>query len=464
MSENTMAINRFSRKNRVAHPEDVDARRQRAGGRRLALTAGLGLAALLAGCMTVGPDYKPPRTEVPAKWVGPQAAAVAPAERALANWWTAFQDPVLTSLVKRAVTSNLDLKQAEARIRQARASRGIAGAGLGPTLDASGSYQRSRSSGRASSSSAGVIGNQYQAGFDAGWELDIFGGIRRGVEAADADLTAAVEDRHDVLVTLAAEVARNYVDLRTYQQRVVIGRRNLKAQQQTALLTRQRFTAGFVSGLDVANAEAEVATTAAQIPPLESAARQTIYNLGVLLGREPAALLQELSPELDIPVAPPAAPAGVPADLLRRRPDIRRAEAQIHAATARIGVATADLFPKFSIGGSAGFLSNAFGGWFDWISRFWSIGPSVGWSVFDSGRIRSNIELQKALEEQSLITYRQTVLTALQEVEKALIASQKEQEHRLALVTAVAANRRAVALSKQLYAEGQTDFLNVLQA
>jgi NodT family efflux transporter outer membrane factor (OMF) lipoprotein len=197
---------------------------------------------------------------------------------------------------------------------------------------------------------------------------------------------------------------------------------------------------------------------------LEAAARQSIYALGILLGQEPAALVAELSPASAIPAAPPSAPAGLPSDLLRRRPDIRRAEADIHAATARIGVATAELFPKFTISGAAGMRSGDFSSWLTWSQRFWSFGPSVSWRVFDTGRTRSAIELEKALQEQALIAYRQTVLSALQEAENALIASAKEQERRRALAAAVAANRRAVNLAKILYAEGQTDFLNVLDA
>jgi multidrug efflux system outer membrane protein len=433
--------------------------------------------AMVTGCM-VGPNFQRPQVQVPAQWTGPtHAPGTRPptlAEQELARWWGVFQDPILAGLVETAIESNLDLKQAEARIRQARAARGIAASGLGPTVDSSGSFQRRRSPatstgggerpGAAGSKSGGVISNQYQAGFDAGWELDIFGGVRRGIEAADADLQAAVEGRRDVLVTLTAEVARNYVDLRVFQQQIAIARQNLQAQQHSAKLTRQRFEAGFVSGLDVANADAQVATTAAQIPLLEASSRQAIYNLGVLLGREPAALLEELSPVSEIPAVPPSVPVGIPSDLLRRRPDIRQAEAEIHAATARIGVATADLFPKFNLTGAVGFQAGSLGSLFDWISRFWSFGPSISWQVFASGRNLSNIELQKAFEEESLIVYRQTVLAALQEVENVLIASAKEQEHRRELAAAVAANRKAVDLATRLYVEGQTDFLNVLEA
>ena len=421
--------------------------------------------AVLSGCM-VGPNFQGPQTTLPAEWSGPstESRPITPAEAELTHWWTLFDDPTLVVLIDSAVQSNLDLKQAEARIRQARAARGVVAAGIGPTADATGAYQRSRTASAGKGKSGGDISNQYQAGFDSGWELDIFGGVRRAVEAADADLQAALETRRDVLVTLTAEVARNYIDLRAFQQRIAIARQNLAAQKHSADLTRQRFQGGFAGGLDVANADAQVATTASQIPLLESAVRQSIYSLSVLLGMDPAALLPELSPAEAIPAAPPPPPPGVPADLLRRRPDIRQAEAEIHAATARIGVATADLFPKFTIFGSAGVRSTDFSSWFNWDARVWSFGPSVSWNVFDMGRTRSNIELQQALQDQSLITYRQTVLNALQEVENALIASAKEAEHRRALVDAVEANRKAVDLATMLYTQGQTDFLNVLDA
>jgi NodT family efflux transporter outer membrane factor (OMF) lipoprotein len=410
---------------------------------------------LLAGCK-VGPNFQPPQTQVPNEWVGPVPPPPTAAEQDLAQWWTVFEDPTLTSLVERAIQSNLDLKLAEARVRQARAARGVAASGLGPTVDATGSYRRS--------GNAVTTADLYQTGLDAAWELDIFGGTRRSIEAATANLEAAADARLNTLVTLTAELALNYIDLRGFQERIAIAQRNLKAQQHSAELTRQRFQGGLVSGLDVANAEAQVASTAAQIPSLEQSAQQAIYSLSLLLGREPGALLEELSPLGDIPAGPPAVPVGVPSELLRRRPDIRQAEAQIHAVTAQIGVATADLFPRFSLTGNLGTQGSQFSALGDWANRFWSVGPSASWTLFATGRIRSNIEVQKALQEQSLIAYRQTVLTALQDVENALIASVKEQEHYQALTAAVTANRRAVDLATKLYTQGQTDFLNVLQA
>ena len=443
--------------------QNDNAFRRRVRWSVLAVIVSLYLMAV-TGCL-VGPDYKPPQTQVPSSWTE-TATAQPPAHpyQDLVHWWTTFNDPMLSLLVDRAIQSNLDLKLAQARIRQARAARNVTAAGLGPTVNAGGTYTRSGSAVKTSSGTENNTSNLYRTGLDSAWEIDIFGGVRRSVEAADASVQAAVEDRRDVLVTLAAEVGLNYTDLRSFQQQIAIAQENLKAQRHTAEITRQRYQAGFVGALDVANSEAQVATTASQIPLLESFARQSIYSLSILLGREPSALLEELTPVADIPAAPPAAPVGVPADLLRRRPDIRRAEAQIHAATAQIGVATADLFPKFALSGSIGYQSNQFSLWVDWVNRFWSFGPSASWEIFASGAIRANIELQKAVQEQSLIAYQQTVLTALQDVENALVASTKEAQRREALAAAVDSNRKAVQYSLQLYTQGQIDFLNVLDS
>ena len=433
------------------------------------LAGSLLLLALVTGCM-VGPSYRPAPGDVPATWSAavPSAApaAGAEAEDALARWWTVFQDPTLSALIDRAIASNLDLKLAASRVRQARASRRIAAGGAGPTADATGALTRSQSADPSASSrqNRAPATNRYQAGFDAAWELDLFGGVRRGIEAANADLLAAEEAQQGALVTLVAEVARSYVELRMYQQRTEVARQNLTSQEHTADLTRQRFKGGFVSGLDVANAEAQTASTAAQIPLLEAAALQTIHSISILLGREPGSLLSELALAGAVSTAPPAVPIGLPSDLLRRRPDIRQAEAQIHGATARIGVATADLYPRFTLAGGVGYQAAHAGDLFDPLSRFWSLGPSVTWHIFQSGRIRSNIELQKALEEEAVIAYRQTVLSALQEVEDALVMATKEQEHRQALLQAADALRRADKLALNLYANGETDFLNVLTA
>jgi multidrug efflux system outer membrane protein len=407
----------------------------------------------VTGCM-VGPDYKPQDVNAPAQWVGTKNTESA--DKVLLQWWTEFNDPNLTSLIERAMKSNLDVKQAEERIRQARAALGVVDAAFWPAATASASQTRSRSA-------QGIKSNLLKTGLDAAWELDIFGGTRRNIESAQASVEASVYDSRDVLVTLTSEVATNYINLRGFQQEIIIAKNNLDTQQQSAAIVRKRFEGGFVSALDVANSDAQVATTLSQIPTLETSAQQAIYNIAVLLGQQPASLLEELFPASSIPVTPPEVPTGLPSEMLRRRPDIRRAEAQIHSATAQIGVAAADLFPKFNLNGSIG-VSAVGSKSLNWDNRTWSIGPSASWEIFNAGRVSANIEVQKALQQQSVLTYQQTILTALQDVENALIAYTKEKQRNTALVDSVTANRKAVELSTKLYTEGQIEFLNLLDA
>ena len=334
-------------------------------------------ALLLNGCM-VGPNFHSPGANIPPAWVGvpqtptgqPSMTTSQPAE--LTHWWQKFNDPQLTNLVEQALNANLDLQLAVARLRQARAARGVVAGGLWPAVNGSATYQRTNFTNATGAAAVADDHNLFQVGLDAMWELDIFSGIRRNVESANANIQAAQEGVRDAYVTLVAEVALNYVQLRGFQQQIVIAQNNLKAQQHTAEITRQRFVVGFVSGLDVANATALVATTASQIPVLEASARQAIYTLSVLLARPPDALLQELSDTKLLPIIPPAVPVGLPSDLLRRRPDIHQAEAQIHAATAQIGVATADLFPKFSLTGALIYQTNVLQDLFTGASRAWS--------------------------------------------------------------------------------------------
>jgi outer membrane protein, multidrug efflux system len=387
----------------------------------------------------------------------PSVATAQPAD--LTQWWLQFNDPTLTALVEEALEKNLDLQIAETRLRQARAIRGVAVGGLWPAVAASGSYQRLHRTGASPDDQ-----DLYQAGLDSVWELDLFGGRRRGVESADANIQAAIEALRDAQVSLIAEVALNYTQLRGYQQEIAIAQDNLKAQQHTADITHKRLTVGFASALDAANADSNVATTESQIPVFETAAQQSIYSLGVLLARLPADLLKQLSPMGNLPRVPAQVPAGLPSDLLRRRPDIREAEAQLHAATAQIGVAVADFFPTFSLTGTVNWNSNLLRTWWAEAGRSFAAGPFVTWPIFKGGAIASNVRLQEALRDEAYFTYRKTVLAAFQDVENALIAFAKEQQHREALSEAVDANRKAVDLSLQLYTEGMTDFLNVLNA
>ncbi|HEX2972823.1 MAG TPA: efflux transporter outer membrane subunit [Tepidisphaeraceae bacterium] len=450
--------------------------------------AGLVLAVALAGCK-VGPDYRTPATTMPSTWSEFSASTpttqplTMPATQPvsgpttqpveLVEWWTTFNDPLLNSLVAQAIRSNNDLKIAAARVREARAQwRVVLGNEL-PQVNASAAYSRSRSSQSSGfNAAAGNLGgvsinpeqDLWQAGFDASWELDVFGGVRRQLEAATDQIQANEATLHDVLVSLVSEVAANYIDLRGAQQQIEINQENVKAQLQTLDLTKARFQAGLTGELDVVRAQAQVATTLAVLPSLETAVRADIHRLSVLTGQQPQVLSAELSKTVAIPAIPPLVPVGLPSDLLRRRPDIRRAERQLAAATANIGVATADLFPRFSLTGGFGLQSNKFKTLGNWDSRFWSIGPGVTFPLFDRGQIRANVRVQNARQEQALAAYENTILLALEEVEDSLVSYDKEQVRRQTLADGVKANRRAVELSNELYSKGLTDFLTVLEA
>jgi NodT family efflux transporter outer membrane factor (OMF) lipoprotein len=424
------------------------------------------LAALLAGC-TVGPDYHPPKTAVPPKWVSPQAGGPTNAGAPEAAWWKAFHDAELESLLRRAAESNLDLHAAVARVREARAAARVVSAAFWPSADVAASYARERYSATGFPPfppGVPVSADVYQAGFDAAWEVDVFGGTRRAVEAARANVAAAEFGRRNVLITVLAEVARDYVDARAYQRRLAVATANISAQAELLDLTRDRFTHGLTGELDVQQADALLASTRAQAPRFESGFRAAVYQLGLLLGQPPGALLEELTNAAPIPAAPPEVPLGLPADLVLRRPDVQQAQRRLAAATALVGAATAELFPKFSLTGMAGLQSISAGDWFSAGSRFWSAGPTVQWRIFDAGRIRANIRVQDARAAAALAAYEQSMLAAFTDVETALTAYAKEQTRRQALDHAAQANQQAVALATDLYRHGLADFLRVLEA
>lgn len=422
----------------------------------------LALFAGLSGC-TVGPNYRPPQVPVPATWSA-EASGEAEVRAAVApRWWTTFRDHMLESLIARAVQSNRDLRTAAGRVREARALRGVTAADDWPMLHVSGSYTYNRASEHASLTS-NVEGSVFHIGFDASWEIDLFGGVRRAIEAANADLSASQEALRDILVSLLAEVARHYIEVRGLQQRLAIAQENITAQQETLALTRARFDAGLSSELDVARAASQLATTQSQVPTLETALKQAMHRLGVLIGQAPGALLTELSAAAPIPSVPPEVPVGLPMELLRRRPDVRRAERQLAAATARVGVAVADLYPKLSLTGALGLASLKLADLPKGASQFASLGPTLSWSIFTAGKIRANIAVQDARTAQQLSMYEQTVLKALEDVENALVAYSREQVRRAQLADAVQANRRTVTLSHEIYTRGLGDFLNVLDA
>ncbi|MGN6732451.1 MAG: efflux transporter outer membrane subunit [Candidatus Binatia bacterium] len=426
------------------------------------------------GC-SVGPDYRPPENAAPAVWQEAQQNGIDTQAGELAEWWKEFKDPMLDGLVERAVKNNLDLRIAEARVREERASLAATSAGLWPTLDVSGSYSRNRASQNAvgSPTQGAVVApiggrqleqNFFKTGFDSRWEIDVFGGTRRQIEAGQAILQASIEERRGVLVTLLGDVARNYIDLRGLQRRLAVAQENLRAQQDTLGLTKVRFDAGLASDFEVAQSEGQVNTTAAQIPALQSALKQAAYRLDVLLGTQPGTSWDELAKAAPIPALPPEAHVGLPADLLRRRPDIRSAERQLAAATAQVGAATADLYPRFSLLGNIGLQSVSASDWFSAQSRFWSIGPTISWPVFDAGRIRATIEIRNAQQEQALGQYEKSVLTAFEDVENALVNYGNQQTRYRSLLEAAAANRRALQMANDLYIQGLVPFLNVLDA
>jgi NodT family efflux transporter outer membrane factor (OMF) lipoprotein len=424
-----------------------------------------------AGGCAVGPDYHPSAAHAPAAWSSPVANGLTDSAPIPTSWWTSFSDPELDSLIQRAERSNPDLRVAEARLRQSRALRDMSAANFWPTLDSSASVTRAKQS-----MNQPLIGalplppnfpfeyTVYNAGFDAAWEIDMFGGKRRALEAATAEWEGAIETRNDAMLSLLAEVARNYIELRGGQRRLEIARRDLKLQQEALELNRARFQSGVVSELDVTRSAALLAGMQAAIPPLDTAVRQAMYGIAVLLGQEPGELVAELSTPAAVPPAPPEVPIGLPSDLLRRRPDVRRAERQLAAETARIGVAEAEWFPKLSLTGDVGVESVSFGKWFKPGSLFWSLGPSLQWRALDFGRVRAEVRTQTAVQEAALATYEKVVLISLQEAETAVVTYAQEQNRHQALADEVAENQRSLDMADGLYAKGRVNYLDVLDA
>jgi len=385
------------------------------------------------------------------------------------EWWTSFQDAELTQLVQRAVASNLDLKLAAARVEEARAVRGIEKSALYPSVAAGTSVTRQRervpvvTSTRSSTFRALEL-NNFQIEFDSSWELDVFGRIRNEVKAATNDFRAAEEDRRDVLVILLGDLATTYADLRGFQLRLQIAERNIQSQKDTVALTQARAKAGLATDLDVERAIAQQETTTAVVPSLQAAIASSIYRLSVLLGAEPGALQTELEASASVPPVPPEVPVGLPSDLLKRRPDVRRAELEIAATAARVKGAKAEYFPRFTLLGTAGRQATQLHDLSLSLGNFFSVGPAITLPIFTGGRIRSNIALQKARLTQAQLRYRSTVLVALQETEDALVNYSFEQDRRDHLQDAVARSQTAVQLSQERYRSGLADFLTVLDA
>lgn len=432
-----------------------------------AIASGYLVMLMLSGCATVGPDYVKPDTSLSPTWHsklkgGPIAGEMNP--QTLAAWWSTLNDPELSSLIDRAVSGNLDLKKAKARIREARARRGIAKAGLFPTFDATGSATWNSSSKDSGTEKTSETSDLYTASFDAGWEIDIFGGVRRSIEVSQADLEASHEDLRDVLVSLLAEVALNYIDFRTFQLRLTFAENNLETQNETYQLTVWRYEAGLSDELSVQQARYNRENTRASMPTLRTGKEEALNRIAVLLGEQPGKVHSLLEQQASIPIIPLKLAVGVPADVLRNRPDVRKAERELAAQSARIGVATADLYPKLTLSGSIGIETLKMS--LQPTTQTWSssFGPGITWAIFKAGAIRQNIEVQSALQEQYLIAYESAILNALEEVENALIAYDQEQQRQQILTKATEAAQKAADLTKYKYESGLTDFNNVLEA
>jgi NodT family efflux transporter outer membrane factor (OMF) lipoprotein len=459
--------------------------------RKSALLAGL-VAAAMTGC-TVGPDFRQPDWTSPASWfAGPKEAVKPPrsvlvAEPVDPDWWTLFHDPVLTGLERRVAAENLDVQAAGIRLAESRAQLGVARASEFPTLNGNGSYTREQASnngffsiapnatGRAANgafgSTTGGIQTRglrsfdiWQGGFDASWEVDFWGRIKRSVESASASAEAADEARRSALTSSLAEVARDYVQLRGVQTQLQIARNNVHTARQSLNLTQQRAAGGVTTDLDVANASAQLRTTLSQIPTLEQQEAQLINALSLLLGQPPNALRAELQTAKPVPPVPPRVPVGLPSELARRRPDIRQAEAQLHATTADIGVAEANFYPSLKLTGSFGLQSLQLSHVFDLNSKQYAVGPGLTIPIFEGGQLRSTLQLRQALQQEAAINFQKTVLQAWHDVDNALTAYQAEQSRRDELTQAVIENQRALGLAQSRYQQGVADFLTVLDA
>ena len=468
-------------------------------------------AALVVGGCTLGPDFERPNSWAPSSWFAsrpppPRTISETAPDPIDAAWWSVFNDPVLTRLEEQVAASNLDVRLATVRLQESRLQRGVTAADEYPNANANANYVREKVSDRGvigliggggspdastATSANGLSGTQggipttvtsgssggpgmhlksfnlFQSGFDSTWELDFWGRVRREVESADAQIDVSAEARRDEMVTVLAELARDYLQLRGEQRDLQIARDTLASEQQSVRITQERQRGGLTTGLDVANAAAQAASTASQIPQLEAQVAVTINAISLLLGMTPNALTAELSPPRPVPPVPPTVPVGLPSELTQRRPDIRRAEAQLHSATADIGEAEAEFFPKVTLSGSVGVqalklkdLGNfgAYGG------LQFSGGPSITIPVFEGGRLKYTLDLRKAQQQEAAVQYQQVVLQAFHDVDNALTNYSAEQLRRTQLATAVDQSRRALDLARQQYVQGLSTFLDVLTA
>jgi NodT family efflux transporter outer membrane factor (OMF) lipoprotein len=444
------------------------------------LLGAIGSFALVAGC-TVGPNFVQPDSHLPQKsFNGDNGASAAAAHEPAPTdplWWNVFRDPVLTSLERRVAEANLDVQTATLRLAESRFQRGVVAAAEFPSLNSDNRYQREQYSkngivsliggllGPAGSTSIAVPPiNEFNSGFDASWELDLWGRVRRQVESADAQVDQAADNRRDALVSTLAELARDYMQLRGVQTQIKIANDNLKVDRDILELVQTRQQRGLQNGLDVENAAAQVEFVRAQIPQLQQQESQYINALSLLMDQPPGALKTELGSRPSVRTGPPRIPLGIPSELARRRPDIRAAEDQLHAATANIGVAIGDFYPKVQLNGTVGFDSLYIKNLYDASSLQYMVGPQVTLPIFAGGQLRSTLELREAQQQEAAITYRRTVLQAWHDVVNALVAHRLEQNRRARLRSQSEHARAALDLARARYNDGVTEFLTVLDA
>lgn len=418
---------------------------------------------VLAGCMLVGRSYTSPEAITPDTWHQSLTADLGSGSSSLEKWWTRFNDPTLNRLIGTARDSNRELAIAYERINEARSARGIARSQLFPQVDFNGSVSRNRSSQNTGNPAGGVTNDFWSTGLDAGWEIDFFGGVRRSIESADASVAATEEFYRDTMVSLLAEVAFAYIEIRTLDERIRLAQQNISNQSDSVDLTKDRLQAGLSPELDVSQAESNLATTKAVIPSLRNQRDLALNRLAVLLGRYPSAA-SSLVGSGGIPAPGQSAGIGIPADLVRARPDIRAAERQLAAQTAQIGVAEAELFPRFTLSGTFQLQSLAFSSLPESNSRNYAFGPSFRWNIFNAGRIKSQIDIEESRTKQAYLNYENTVLRGVSEVESALSSVRNERDRLAALQTAVDSSQKTVDLVKANYREGLIDFQSVLDA
>ncbi len=416
---------------------------------------------LLNGCLSVGPDYEEPQMEIPDAWHQAMQEDVSSEKQDLQTWWTVFGDETLNSLITRSATNNLNLRTASARIEQAAALRGVSASQYFPDIVAGGAASAVKTSTANTPAGSSRKNELYQAGLTMAWELDLWGRVRRSVESADASLQSSVENYRDIKVILFADIAVNYINVRTLQERIDFAANNLKAQKETLELTQNRYDAGLVPALDVSQAALNTSRTESVIPPLKQGLVEAINRLSVLTGNMPYALEQELTVTKSIPAATIKVVTGLPAELLRQRPDIRRAERDLAAQNALIGATQAELYPTLTLPGTLS-LETGSGNLFDSDNLAYSFGPQLRWNIFNGRRIRSQVDAERAGTKAALLTYEQTILLALEEVEDTMAAYANEQDRITALESAEASAKKSVELVSELYRSGLTDFQNVL--